>query len=126
MRNPLPLSSFSAILPPPPPPPPFQFLIDQVLILRNHGLVALGETIEEAFHYLFNLVKACETQVAAIGAGIDPSRLLVPSRDVQQQVWTTVTRGGGGVSSGQWAVGELEFEAYVRMLDSLVGWLRGE
>ena len=106
----------------------------QVLILRNHGLVALGETVEEAFHYLFNLVKACETQVAAISAGLDVSRLLVPSRQVQQQVLSTVTRGGGGVSSGRWGVGELEFEAYVRMLDRMVskcgvwgwGWGWGE
>ena len=36
------------------------------MILRNHGLVALGSTIEEAFHYLFNLVRACEVQVRGI------------------------------------------------------------
>lgn len=35
----------------------------QVLILRNHGLVAVGETIEEAFYYIHNLVVACEIQV---------------------------------------------------------------
>ena len=58
--------------------------------------------------------------MAAISAGLDVSRLLVPSRQVQQQVLSTVTRGGGGVSSGRWGVGELEFEAYVRMLDRMV------
>jgi len=31
--------------------------------LRNHGVVALGETLEEAFHYIFNVQLACETQV---------------------------------------------------------------
>lgn len=35
----------------------------QVLILRNHGLVALGESIEEAFHITHKLLKACEIQV---------------------------------------------------------------
>ncbi|XP_016114945.1 alpha-adducin-like [Sinocyclocheilus grahami] len=34
-----------------------------VLILRNHGLVSVGETIEEAFYYVHNLVTACEIQV---------------------------------------------------------------
>uniref|UniRef100_A0A493T5M2 Adducin 3 n=1 Tax=Anas platyrhynchos platyrhynchos TaxID=8840 RepID=A0A493T5M2_ANAPP len=34
----------------------------KVLVLRNHGVVALGETLEEAFHYIFNVQLACETQ----------------------------------------------------------------
>lgn len=36
----------------------------QVLILRNHGLVSVGETVEEAFYYIHNLVTACEIQVS--------------------------------------------------------------
>lgn len=35
-----------------------------MLILRNHGLVSVGETVEEAFYYIHNLVTACEIQVA--------------------------------------------------------------
>lgn len=35
----------------------------QVLVLRNHGVVALGETLEEAFHYIYNAHYACEIQV---------------------------------------------------------------
>lgn len=38
----------------------------QVLILRNHGLVSVGETVEEAFYYIHNLVTACEIQVFSI------------------------------------------------------------
>ncbi|KAK6027427.1 class II Aldolase and Adducin domain protein, partial [Ostertagia ostertagi] len=34
-----------------------------VMILRNHGFVAAGRTIEEAFHYAYHLILACETQV---------------------------------------------------------------
>ena len=37
-----------------------------MLVLRNHGVVALGETVEEAFHYIFNVLIACETQVREI------------------------------------------------------------
>jgi adducin len=36
---------------------------NKVMVLRNHGVVACGSSIEEAFHYAFNLVAACETQV---------------------------------------------------------------
>lgn len=36
-----------------------------MLVLRNHGVVALGETLEEAFHYIFNVQMACEIQVGA-------------------------------------------------------------
>ena len=36
------------------------------MILRNHGLVTLGSTIEEAFEYMYNLVLACESQVSNI------------------------------------------------------------
>ena len=35
----------------------------QVVVLQNHGLVALGETIEEAFHYVYHSQQACEIQV---------------------------------------------------------------
>ncbi|XP_022410639.1 alpha-adducin isoform X5 [Delphinapterus leucas] len=34
----------------------------KVLILRNHGLVSVGESVEEAFYYIHNLVVACEIQ----------------------------------------------------------------
>lgn len=34
-----------------------------ILFVRYRGLLALGETIEEAWHYATNAVVACETQV---------------------------------------------------------------
>lgn len=51
----------------------------QVLVLRNHGVVALGETIEEAFHYIYNAQYACEIQVhiaeqSAAGTQYIPAR----------------------------------------------------
>lgn len=41
----------------------------QVLILRNHGLVSVGESVEEAFYYIHNLVVACEIQVGGGHSG---------------------------------------------------------
>lgn len=36
------------------------------MFLRNHGVVCVGETIEEAFSALYHVVKACEVQVSCI------------------------------------------------------------
>ena len=35
------------------------------MIMRNHGLTALGKTVEESYQILFNLMTACETQVSS-------------------------------------------------------------
>lgn len=39
----------------------------QILVLRNHGVLALGDTAEEAFYSIFHLQAACEIQVSARG-----------------------------------------------------------
>lgn len=36
---------------------------NKVMLLRNHGAVCCGETIEEAFFYAYHLMLACDTQV---------------------------------------------------------------
>ena len=36
---------------------------NKVMLLRNHGAICCGETIEEAFYYAYHLVLACDTQV---------------------------------------------------------------
>ncbi len=41
----------------------------RAVILRNHGLLAWGETIPLAFAYLWTLQRACEIQVAGAGLG---------------------------------------------------------
>lgn len=46
-------------------------------MLRNHGVLALGDTAEEAFYSIFHLQAACEVQVSAglrLGAGSEPGR----------------------------------------------------
>lgn len=39
------------------------------LLLRNHGTLAVGETIGEAFLRLYMLERACEAQILALSAG---------------------------------------------------------
>lgn len=36
------------------------------MILRNHGVIVCGESVEEALFYLQNLVLACEAQVCYV------------------------------------------------------------
>jgi ribulose-5-phosphate 4-epimerase/fuculose-1-phosphate aldolase len=40
-----------------------------VMLLRNHGLLAWGPSVPEAFLWLWTLQRACDVQVAASGAG---------------------------------------------------------
>jgi ribulose-5-phosphate 4-epimerase/fuculose-1-phosphate aldolase len=39
------------------------------LILRNHGLLAWGPSVAEAFMVLWTLQRACDVQIAASAAG---------------------------------------------------------
>ncbi|XP_050813998.1 gamma-adducin isoform X2 [Gopherus flavomarginatus] len=95
----------------------------KVLVLRNHGVVALGETLEEAFHYIFNVQLACEIQVHALaGAGGIDNLLILDLQKYKPFTHTVVAAGGVGVNMGsqqKWKVGEQEFEALMRMLDNL-------
>ncbi|XP_039403873.1 gamma-adducin isoform X2 [Mauremys reevesii] len=95
----------------------------KVLVLRNHGVVALGETLEEAFHYIFNVQLACEIQVHALaGAGGIDNLLVLDLQKYKPFTHTVVAAGGVGVNMGsqqKWKVGEQEFEALMRMLDNL-------
>ncbi|XP_036857183.1 gamma-adducin isoform X2 [Manis javanica] len=95
----------------------------KVLVLRNHGVVALGETVEEAFHYIFNAQIACEIQVQALaGAGGIDNLLVLDLHKYKALTYTVATSGGGGVNMGshqKWKVGEIEFEGLMRTLDNL-------
>jgi ribulose-5-phosphate 4-epimerase/fuculose-1-phosphate aldolase len=45
------------------------------VILRNHGLLAWGPSVSEAFLMLWTMQRACDVQIAASGAGrINPIR----------------------------------------------------
>ncbi len=47
-------------------------------------MLACGETIEEAWHYAFHVILACETQLRALSIGID--NLILSSEDASKQV----------------------------------------
>ncbi|KFD52699.1 hypothetical protein M514_06355 [Trichuris suis] len=97
----------------------------KVMFLRNHGFVACGSTIAEAFHLAYNVVLACETQIRAVRGGID--NLVLSSEEARSRAAETAREGSSGVGTLkaqdgvkkiQWGVGELEWEAWMRVLDS--------
>ncbi|XP_044044838.1 adducin 3 (gamma) a isoform X1 [Siniperca chuatsi] len=93
----------------------------KVLVLRNHGVVALGETIEEAFHYIYNAQYACEIQVNAISCAGGVDNLIVLDQEKYKSRVHGVAAAAAVNMAGQykWKVGELEFESLMRMLDNL-------
>ncbi|XP_061655128.1 alpha-adducin isoform X1 [Phyllopteryx taeniolatus] len=92
----------------------------KVLILRNHGLVSVGETVEEAFYYIHNLVNACEIQVRTLASAGGPDNLVMldPGK-YKSRPRVPEPAGDGSSAQPKWLVGEQEFEALMRMLDNL-------
>ncbi len=93
--------------------------INKVMVLRNHGIVACGESIEEACHYLFNVMAACEIQSKALVCGLD--NVHIPSAETQQklaELSLVQTESLTLLEGKKWRTGELEFEALMRCLDN--------
>lgn len=100
---------------------------NKVMILRNHGAVCCGETVEEAFLYLLHLILACETQLKMMPYGLD--NLILIDDETRRKVFEVGQLAGGGVDSNstgedkhkgkKWVVGEMEFEALMRSLDNM-------
>ena len=53
----------------------------KAMILRNHGLLAGGTSIPEAFHMIYMLERACSAQVAALSGGRET---ILPPQEVCQ------------------------------------------
>jgi ribulose-5-phosphate 4-epimerase/fuculose-1-phosphate aldolase len=75
-----------------------------VMILRNHGLIATGRTVGEAFTSAFYLEKACQFQVLAQSTG---QPLELPSEEILRE---SEERAAPGTE-------ELAWPALLRMLD---------
>jgi len=80
----------------------------RVVILRNHGLLTWGETLEEAFMWLWLLQRACDIQIAAASAG--------RVRRVSEQVHAQTRLEAAG---DQTDVCVAAFDALVRKVDAL-------
>uniref|UniRef100_A0A3B3RVR9 Alpha-adducin n=1 Tax=Paramormyrops kingsleyae TaxID=1676925 RepID=A0A3B3RVR9_9TELE len=93
----------------------------KVLILRNYGLLSIGETVEEAFHYIHNLATACEIQVRTLAGAGGPDNLVTLDPEKYKAKRQSSESGDEEAEGDQprWQVGEQQFEAFMRMLDNL-------
>lgn len=87
----------------------------RVLVLRNFGAICVGETIEETTYLAYLLVTACEQQVSAMRVGMD--ELLEIDDDGKESMMNSFY-GGLDANENQQKMAELQFEAWMRMLDS--------
>ncbi|CAF0727263.1 unnamed protein product [Brachionus calyciflorus] len=93
--------------------------LSKIMFIRNFGVVACGETLEEASYNLFNVMAACEIQSRALVAGLD--NLILPNVETQKKLIEmnqAQTETPTLLENKKWKVGELEFEALMRCLDN--------
>uniref|UniRef100_A0A3B1K2G7 Adducin 2 (beta) n=1 Tax=Astyanax mexicanus TaxID=7994 RepID=A0A3B1K2G7_ASTMX len=93
----------------------------KVLVLRNHGIVALGESVEEAFYTIYHIQSACQIQVSALCCAGGEQNLILLDRTAHRAN-PTGTVGWAGSTFGPMhksRLGEHEFEALMRTLDNL-------
>lgn len=79
------------------------------IIMRNHGLLALGTTIPSAFKRMYYLEQSCQIQTAAIAQN-EP---LVMIRDEVQQATFEMMKNNQSEAN----YGDFEWESLVRMLE---------
>ena len=87
----------------------------EVMILRNHGLLSIGQTIGQAFNNIYRLERACQTQLLALACN---SEIALPPQDVieKSNAQLTVQPSPDGKGTRR-PHGSLEWPALKRMLD---------
>jgi ribulose-5-phosphate 4-epimerase/fuculose-1-phosphate aldolase len=70
------------------------------MILANHGLLTVGQTVAEAFYYMYYLEQSCRIQVAAMSTG---AKLSLPPRDVCEHAAGQFGRGAPNKGQRPWA-----------------------
>ena len=73
-----------------------------VFILRNHGLLACGRTVAEAFRRIYYLERACRLQVDVMSMGLKP---VIPSKSVAEHTarqWEQGSAGQGTTETIEW------------------------
>jgi ribulose-5-phosphate 4-epimerase/fuculose-1-phosphate aldolase len=82
----------------------------QVMFLKNHGVVTVGNTVAQAYRRLYKLEKACQTQMLAMATG---EALEVMSEQVVAEVLQRSPNDRHPIAERE----RLYFEAMMRLLD---------
>ena len=80
---------------------------NNVMILRNHGLLTCGTTIAEAFMLMYYLDRACKNQIDTMSTGM---KLKVPSDNIMEFA-------AGQYDDPRFKLGKHEWPALLRLLD---------
>ena len=83
----------------------------RILVLRNHGLLTVGESIGEAFFWMYRMEMACQYQVDILSIG---QELQPPSKDVQEY---TIDIGKKIFGKGGSASKNMQWPAMIRKLE---------
>ena len=85
---------------------------NNVLILRNHGLLTVGKTVAEAFVWLFRAERACRFQLSFQQAGAPAQEIPTEVQDI------SIERSKKAISaSGHRPIGQFEWPALLRKLN---------
>ncbi len=87
----------------------------EVMILRNHGLLAIGGTIAQAFNNIYRLERACVTQIKAMSCRVE---LILPPDSVVEKTKAQLVLQPSSNTTVKRPHGELEWPALLAMLDS--------
>jgi ribulose-5-phosphate 4-epimerase/fuculose-1-phosphate aldolase len=71
----------------------------KVMILRNHGVLAAGTTVRDAFEHLYYLERACEAQVRAQAGGAE---LIECDGEIAEKVAVVLNRPGRSIYDTDW------------------------
>jgi len=81
-----------------------------IMVMRNHGLLSLGQSVAEAFYYLYMLENACKVQVDVLASG---GEFTTPGQDIVDQL-----AGFGKSRESTFEHQRLVWDAVLRLLDS--------
>jgi ribulose-5-phosphate 4-epimerase/fuculose-1-phosphate aldolase len=82
----------------------------QVLFMKNHGVLVVGNTVAQAYKRLYRLERVCRAQVLAMSTGREIATL-------SDEVVHLVKNPAPGNSHSQEERDTLYFEAMMRVLD---------
>ena len=83
----------------------------RILVLRNHGLLTVGETIGEAFFWMYRMEMACQYQVDILSMG---QKLKLPDKKVQEE---TINLAAKLFGKDGFASKNMQWPAMIRKVD---------
>jgi ribulose-5-phosphate 4-epimerase/fuculose-1-phosphate aldolase len=77
---------------------------NNVLVLRNHGLLTVGRTVGEAFMWMYRAERACRMQLAFQQAGAPPTPIpeAVQRRTIERNRFNNSDQGYRPIGKREW------------------------